>query len=221
MGKYDNGILGGFNGKIGNIVGSTWKGISYMRAVPGSRNKKVSDKQIIQRAKFMYASNFLQALQPVIQVGYRNKERCKTARNAAMSDFLNYTLIGQYPSFAVNFDRLMLSKGTLEVPSEYSVELSEGRAMVHWNVELQSEDNVDEDKLLAQMLENKVMLVTVANGCYPKYTLHKFRRRDGVGDIGLPNAPSGTEVHCYLAFAATDDSLRVSNSVHVGVVTVP
>ncbi len=221
MGKIDKGILGGFNGKVGNVVGSSWKGISYMRSKPASSNKKASEKQIIQRARFMYAANYLQPLQPVIQVGYRALERCKTARNAAMSEFLNYALMGDYPSFTVNFDRLKLSKGSLEVPSDYTVALVDGRAVISWSVDSGSEDDQSDDKLLAELLENNVMLVTVAEGSIPKYTLHKFKRRDGSGDIGLPDAPSGTEVHCYLAFMATDDSKRVSNSIHVGTVIVP
>jgi hypothetical protein len=31
MGKINQGILGGFSGKVGSVVGGSWKGISYMR----------------------------------------------------------------------------------------------------------------------------------------------------------------------------------------------
>ena len=31
MGTIKQGILGGFSGKVGTVVGSSWKGISYMR----------------------------------------------------------------------------------------------------------------------------------------------------------------------------------------------
>ena len=34
MGKINLGILGSFSGKVGNVVGGKWKGISYMRAKP-------------------------------------------------------------------------------------------------------------------------------------------------------------------------------------------
>ena len=30
MGKISQGVLGGFSGKVGNVVGGTWKGIGYM-----------------------------------------------------------------------------------------------------------------------------------------------------------------------------------------------
>ena len=50
MGKIYNGILGGFSGKVGPVVGAAWKGIQYMRAyvVPANPN---SSGQQAQRAK--------------------------------------------------------------------------------------------------------------------------------------------------------------------------
>ena len=31
MGTIKQGILGGLNGKVGTVIGSSWKGITYMR----------------------------------------------------------------------------------------------------------------------------------------------------------------------------------------------
>ena len=33
MGTIKQGILGGFSGKVGTVVGSTWKSVHYMRAL--------------------------------------------------------------------------------------------------------------------------------------------------------------------------------------------
>ena len=32
MATFNKGILGGFNGKLGTVVGTSWKGISIMRS---------------------------------------------------------------------------------------------------------------------------------------------------------------------------------------------
>jgi len=32
MGKISKGILGGFSGTVGAVIGATWKGVSYMRS---------------------------------------------------------------------------------------------------------------------------------------------------------------------------------------------
>ena len=37
MGKIKQGILGGFRGKVGTVIGASWNGISYMR---GARNPR-------------------------------------------------------------------------------------------------------------------------------------------------------------------------------------
>jgi len=32
MAKIEHGILGGFSGKVGTVIGGTWKGIDFMRS---------------------------------------------------------------------------------------------------------------------------------------------------------------------------------------------
>ena len=34
MGRIKQGILGGFSGKVGTVVGASWKGKAYMRGMP-------------------------------------------------------------------------------------------------------------------------------------------------------------------------------------------
>ena len=36
MGKIKQGILGGFRGTVGTVVGSSWNGIAYMKGKPQS-----------------------------------------------------------------------------------------------------------------------------------------------------------------------------------------
>ncbi|MDD3723512.1 MAG: DUF6266 family protein, partial [Lutibacter sp.] len=52
MGTIKKGILGGFSGKVGSVVGSTWNGISYMRSLPASVKNPRTEKQMSQRSKF-------------------------------------------------------------------------------------------------------------------------------------------------------------------------
>jgi len=53
MGKIKQGILGGFRGKVGTVVGSYWNGIFYMKALPhSSRKGGKSGKQKMQQGYF-------------------------------------------------------------------------------------------------------------------------------------------------------------------------
>ena len=52
MGKIKQGILGGFKGKVGTVIGSSWNGISYMRGHAQSQRNPRTDAQIKQRDFF-------------------------------------------------------------------------------------------------------------------------------------------------------------------------
>lgn len=51
MGVIKRGILGGFSGSVGNVVGSSWKGIATMKAKPLSVANPNTAGQIAQRSK--------------------------------------------------------------------------------------------------------------------------------------------------------------------------
>ena len=52
MGVIKRGILGGFSGRVGNIVGSSWKGIAIIKSLPLSVANPRTAGQVAQRNKF-------------------------------------------------------------------------------------------------------------------------------------------------------------------------
>ena len=52
MGKIKQGILGGFRGTVGTVIGSSWNGIAYMKGKPQSVKNPRSDAQVQQRTFF-------------------------------------------------------------------------------------------------------------------------------------------------------------------------
>lgn len=52
MGVIKRGILGGFSGAVANVVGSTWKGIDYMKSLPLSVANPRTPGQVKQRGAF-------------------------------------------------------------------------------------------------------------------------------------------------------------------------
>lgn len=64
MGVILRGILGGFSGRVANVVGSSWKGIAYMKSLPLSVANPQTAGQTAQRTKFsavVLAGTFLLA----------------------------------------------------------------------------------------------------------------------------------------------------------------
>lgn len=52
MGTIKQGILGGFSGKVGTVIGSSWKGIAYMRGRAQSIKNPKTEAQQKQRSFF-------------------------------------------------------------------------------------------------------------------------------------------------------------------------
>ena len=52
MGKIKQGILGGFRGKVGTVIGASWNGIAYMRGLAQSHKNPQTEAQLKQRSFF-------------------------------------------------------------------------------------------------------------------------------------------------------------------------
>ena len=52
MGKIKQGILGGFKGKVGTVIGASWNGIAYMRGLAQSVKNPQTEAQLKQRSFF-------------------------------------------------------------------------------------------------------------------------------------------------------------------------
>lgn len=52
MGKIKQGILGGFKGKVGTVIGSSWNGIAYMKGQAQNVKNPKTPAQMIQRDFF-------------------------------------------------------------------------------------------------------------------------------------------------------------------------
>lgn len=52
MGVIKRGLLGGFSGKVANVVGSSWKGIAVIKSLPLSVANPNTSGQQLQRGKF-------------------------------------------------------------------------------------------------------------------------------------------------------------------------
>lgn len=63
MGVIKQGILGGFSGKVANVVGTSWKGIAVMKALPLSVANPRTAAQVAQRSKM---AGCVAMLQPIL-----------------------------------------------------------------------------------------------------------------------------------------------------------
>src|SRR5688572_9457477 len=112
MGKFSNGIFGNFYGKIGNVVGSSWRGIDYLRSLPKlNKNRQPSEKQLEQQARFALMTGFLNPLRDVLDIGYQNYASGVTAYNSALSANITNAISGIYPALTPDYSLVQLSRG--------------------------------------------------------------------------------------------------------------
>ncbi|WP_336734977.1 DUF6266 family protein [Chryseobacterium sp. VD8] len=65
MARITKGILGGFSGKVGTIVGANWRGQDIIRSIPKPSSKQPTNKQLLQQTRFSMVISFLQPLKNI------------------------------------------------------------------------------------------------------------------------------------------------------------
>ena len=82
MGKIKQGILGGFNGTTGSVVGASWKGIAYMRGKAQSIKNPRTASQQSNRSVFGAISEFASKNLALISIGFFQYANKMSAYNA-------------------------------------------------------------------------------------------------------------------------------------------
>ena len=214
MGKISQGVLGGFSGKVGNVVGGSWKGIDYMRIKPASVANPRTAAQVDQRSKFSIVLNFLQPLSEFLRVGFKLYAKKMTQFNSAMSYNLNHAVTGAYPNFSIDYPNVLVSRGQLNGAI--------GAAATSTNpatVDFTWVDNSGPGRSKASTTDKAMLLLYNASKGIAVYNLEGESRDTGAQSLDTPADFSGDDVEAFMAFISEDGS-QVSNSVYVGSVTV-
>lgn len=207
MGKIGQGILGGLSGKVGNIIGGSWKGIDYIRIKPTSVANPRTEGQVNQRNKFTATLEFLQPNKDFINVGYKSFAIKQTAFNAAMSYVLNNAIIGVTPDFSVDYSSALLSKGILSKALNPTADLTTaGQVSFSWD------DNSTENN--AKRTDKAMLLVYNPIKNESTYQLAGAERITGTDVLTIPNTYAGDTVELFMAFLSLDG--KVSNSSYIG-----
>ena len=207
MGKINQGILGGISGKVGNVIGGSWKGIDYLRIKPTSVANPRTEGQVNQRNKFTATLEFLQPNKDFINVGFKNYAIKKTAFNAAMSEILGNAITGIAPDFSVDYADALLSKGSLSSVLNPSISISTpGEVSFSWD------DNSVE--VNANAVDKAMLLVYNPIKKESTIILDGATRSVGSDTVNIPFTYSGDTLEMYMAFVAADG--KVSNSSYLG-----
>ena len=208
MGNIKQGILGGFSGTVGPVVGSSWKGISYMRGKAQSVKDRNTLAQKKQRQKFAIAIKFISVVTPYINYGYKNYAVKQTCGNAAVSYiFKNNCIIGEYPDYSIDYQTIKVALGQLRKAENPTVVLTSGTASFNWS-DNSGNGNAQAGDIAMALLYNK-------DKKEAEYDIGNATRADGVLTFSYPSGWQGDNVVAYLSFMSEDGKL-VADSEYLG-----
>ena len=208
------GKNGTFTGKMGNLVGSTWNGIPYVKKRPQWRGRyKPTEKQLLNQAKFRFAMKQMREFRELLNLTVEF-ETGQSSSSSAMRTLLNEAIVGVHPDLALDYSRLLLAKGTLLPEANVHVESTEAGILKYtWTDEVSKSDHSRFGP------DHAMMIACWAEGPETWYELNGARRWKLSAEMKLPEFFSGKTLHTWLAFRSPDFKLK-SNSVYTGTIAV-
>jgi hypothetical protein len=205
MGKQTAGILMPFKGKVGSVVGSSWRGISVIKFKGPDTRSNNAPKQLDAQTKFSVATNFAKSMTELFKITYKNYAQQMTARNFAVGEFTKNAITGTYPLYTIDYSKALISKGSLH--SENATTTIQGR-VIHW------EWTANIAGFGSNPRDRSIMVIycqAFENAMYKVYG----PQRDENASLFDVTAFAGQTVHTWLAFISEDGS-KLSNSKYTG-----
>jgi hypothetical protein len=214
MGKMNMGILGGFSGTVGTVIGSSnRKGEDIIRVKSKKPRTSSTEGQINQRSKFSLVTVFLQALNFLLKIGFKKVAGdLMSPYNYACQFALKNAITGEGPDFEIDYSKVLISDGDLSQVKAASAELTEGNVNFEW------EDNTANS--LGESTDKAMMLVYNANNHELSYSTEQATRMSASGIVPIPNGTAGDKLVVYLFFQSASDPTLVSTSQYLGSVTM-
>ena len=222
MAKIEHGILGGFSGKVGTVIGGTWKGIDFMRSKSKRRNFVPTQKQLEQQVKFALIMRFVQPMSALLEVTFVDYAVRKTGINSAFSYIYDNAITGVFPDFAIDYSKVLVSRGIM--PNVLGPAVVSGPVAGAWPGTFAGAGSIltwswtdgggagtqptDQAVLVAYCPERKQVIFTTNGGDRSALT----------ADLNLATF-TGLAIETYIGFISADGR-NVASSIFTGEVTV-
>ena len=212
MAEIKKGILGGFSGKVGPVVGANWRGKDIIRSTPKPSSRPKTDKQIMQQLKFKTAIAFLQPLRNIQNRFFGANAGVKSKVNLAASYFINNAIEVVEGLPTVVYNKVLITKGDLTgFQNVEAIPVAGGIINLTWV------DNGLQGNALAT---DKVSVVCYFDGI-PAFEIFEgisFRSL-AEASITLHSSYVGMEAQVYV-FIYNAEETQACNSVYLGAVTI-
>lgn len=213
MARIKQGILGGFSGKIANVVGTSWKGIAVIKSQPLSVANPKTAAQVAQRTKL---SACVAMLQPILS----GVIKPLNDRFAGQMSGYNYSLQKSIAAFGAD--------GSLAYPSEFKISRATAKAQLIDTIDTRIANKEvmafwTSDAGTGYALGTDKMFFVVFNETTGEIGYSAdAARADQTTQVVLPESglTNGDVLRCYLAALRADGTIGFAQDYSSHVVTV-
>lgn len=195
------------SGKIGNMVAcSGSERGTYLRRL-SSTEKPPSLAQLAVRLKMKLASEILTPFRSLIKDCWKKKSyRRLSPFSQAMSHILNQAFEGTYPDLTLDYARVQLSYGKLQMAIEPSCMMEGGQLKLSWAYPERVYGSSFDEAIVAVYNEVHKAAIIFRNG---------IRRSDSYTELKIPATLVQGGLHVWLLFQS-EDGKSASQSSYLG-----
>lgn len=200
------GVHGHPSGKIGKLVFYTLNGQPVCRLI--GRAGKPTLNQMANRQGMSVTMDLLRPMADFIKVSFQLEAEgtTKNPHNLATSYNKKQALTGVYPNIQVDYTKVILSKGRLEMAKESRISKGEEGINLSWDAGI-AENGAEDD----------ILMVMVSHPAEKKASmlLNAAKRKDGSCFIPLSESKMNSQMEVYICFKSANGTL-ISDSAYVG-----
>ena len=208
MATLSKGILGGFSGKVGPVVGATWRGMDVIRSRPKSSKRNPTEKQLEQQLKFKLAISFLQPIKNIQSRFFGSGSGVKSRVNLAVSYTISEAIqmVAGLPELIYN--KVLITRGEL-TSFQNAVLTTQPGGVLH----LEWEDNSTQGDAAPKDQVSIVCYCAELNN----WEIYEgiVMRSDLMADVTLPAYCLGKTMEVY-AFLNNEKQTAASTSLYLG-----
>ncbi|PHQ27786.1 DUF6266 family protein [Leeuwenhoekiella nanhaiensis] len=213
MATFEKGILGGFSGKVGSVIGARWRGKNVLRSLPASSTKAPTDLQVEQRLRFSVAIAFLNPVKSVVSLYFGKRQKDKSAYNLATSYFIKEVVVPDGAGgFTIDAAKVLISKGDLQGLANPATAVAANQLVnLTWaDNSGQGFANATDKLIVVGYIETLARAVIFNDG---------IRRNAAAAALQFPAYMAGMEVMLYATFV-TESEDEAATSLYLGDVTL-
>lgn len=215
MGVANQGVFGAWQKRVGNVVGRIVQGRNIYSIYQPQVNNPKTQAQQSNRSAFSVMAEFVSQALAAIRVGFRNLDGYK--KGSAYSSALGYNLTkakavgGVYPNLEVNYNKVVVAEGGVDLPYDPSGSVADGEFTVTWA------DNSGQGDALATDKAALCLYNSTQKKCV--FAVTESKRSDRSAKISVPPAWTGDTAVGYLFMVREDKGVN-SMSTYVGTYTL-